>query len=547
MSAKTPRDRISLAKNWPVWLGVILAVILLALFLAGVSTGFHSLRGWGSFIAVLALGCGILWLGWWLLRREAPPRWLGLLLVGAAVLRLAAGVVWFVALPVAGHGSSPEQSGYVMSDAQGRDQAAWQLASSKKPVWQAFSSYRKADQYGGLLFASALLYRTLGSDYHQPLLIIIVTAAFSALAILFTWAFTRRAWGDHAAWLAAWILALYPEAILLGSSQMREAFSITLIAAAMYGFIRFTQDHSLVSLGWVLGALLLNLPVSPPFTALMVAILILMTLVMAKSIFGEQLYRRFRIWLVAGGVVLLVVIGLWLSLRQFSPKAGANLLAVAGYWIRKSAEWQAYLSKHASGWIQKIFNTTPTWTHMPLLLGYGVVQPFLPAALITPTEAPIWRWIGIWRAMGWAVLLPFLIYAPLRAWRHNQSGDFARGLSLAVWLAILTASYRGGGDLWDNPRYRLAFASLQVALVAWAWTEQRRAADPWLRRALVSVALILAWFLPWYLQRYLQLPVGDLFKTFGLGVASAVLYIVWDWARQDPKRQAQKPPKQFDE
>ncbi len=413
MSVTTQKFRNSFAKRWPIWLGAALAILLLALLLAEVSTGFHGLRGWGSFIAGLIIGAGILWFGWWLLRRETPPHWLGWLLVGATLLRLAAGMLWFIALPVAGYGTPAEQSGYVMSDALGRDQAAWKLGSSDKPMWQAFSNYRKADQYGGLLFLSALLYRTLGSDYHQPLLIVVVTAAFSALAILFTWAFARRAWGDSAARLAAWILALYPEAILLGSSQMREAFSITLIAAAMYGFIRFTQDHSLVSLGWVLGALLLNFPISPPFTALLLAILIVMALVMAKSLFGERFYRQFRIGLIAGGLVLLVVIGLSLSLHQFSPKAGTNLLALPGDWIRKSAEWQAYLSKHASGWIQKIFKTTPTWAHMPLLMGYGVVQPFLPAALITPTGAPIWRWIGIWRAIGWALLLPFLIYASL--------------------------------------------------------------------------------------------------------------------------------------
>jgi hypothetical protein len=541
MSVTTRKIRNPLAKQWPIWLGAALAILLLALLLAEVSTGFHGLHGWGSFIAVLILGAGILWFGWWLLRRETPPRWLGMLLVGAALLRLAAGMLWFIALPVAGHGSPAEQSGFVMSDAMGRDQAAWKLGSSDKPLWQAFSNYHKADQYGGLLFISALLYRTLGSDYHQPLLIVVLTAAFSALAILFTWAFARRAWGDSTAWLAAWILALYPEAILLGSSQMREAFSITLMAAAMYGFIRFEQDRSVVGLVWISGALLLNLPVSPPFTALMVAILGVMALVMAKSLFGERLYRRFRIGLIAGGLILLVIIGLWLSMRQLTPKAGDNLLALTGYWIRKSAEWQAFLSRHASGWIQKIFKSTPTWTHIPLLLGYGVVQPFLPAALITPTEASFWRWIGIWRAAGWAVLLPFLIYAPLRAWTRKGTGDFTKGLSLAVWMTILTASYRGGGDLWDNPRYRVAFASLQVALVAWAWMEQRRTADPWLRRAMVSVALILAWFVPWYLQRYLQLPVGDLFKTFGLGIASAVLYILWDWARQRPKNEDQKP------
>jgi hypothetical protein len=50
---------------------------------------------------------------------------------------------------------------------------------------------------------------------------------------------------------------------------------------------------------------------------------------------------------------------------------------------------------------------------------------------------------------------------------------------------------------------------------------------------LVGVGLVLAWFLPWYLHRYLLLEwvVLDVFKTFGLGIASAVLYWIWDWAR----------------
>jgi hypothetical protein len=113
----------------------------------------------------------------------------------------------------------------------------------------------------------------------------------------------------------------------------------------------------------------------------------------------------------------------------------------------------------------------------------------------------------------------------------------ALGASLAVWLVILSASFRSGGDQWDNPRYRAAFFCLQVALVAWAWVNQQRQSDPWFRRMFIGVGFILAWFVPWYLRRYtfLTWPVVDVFKTFGLGVASAMLNRIWDWTRLEVK------------
>ena len=87
--------------------------------------------------------------------------------------------------------------------------------------------------------------------------------------------------------------------------------------------------------------------------------------------------------------------------------------------------------------------------------------------------------------------------------------------------------------MWDNPRYRAMFAGPAIALAAWAWVQYRLTADAWLRRALVGIALVLAWFLPWYLMRYVYLPwpVTDEIKVLGLGIASALLYCIWDWAR----------------
>ena len=509
----------------------LVALLALSLAFAWISSGFQDIQGWGSFLGVLFLGAAILGGGWWALKGEAPPRWLGGLLLGAALLRLAVGLFWYVSLPVWGYDSPPEQSGYVMADAYDRDQTAWQLARSEKPLLKAFQGgYRRVDQYGGLLFLSGLTYRYLGGETHQPLMMVVITASFSALGVLFLWAFARRAWDDRIGKLAAWMLALYPEAVLLGSSQMREAFIMTLAVVAFYGLARYWRERSWVGLVWVFTALLLSVPFSPPATALLMVMLVMQALVLGKTLFQGYIPASRRFWLIFIGLAAIIVVGLWFSWGRFAPEGVSNPLALVSWWVKKSAGWQAYLSERASGWMQKIFASTPQWTHFPMLLVYGVVQPFLPAALIDITGVAIWRGIAIWRAVGWMLLLPLLLYAPVRAWSKRGDG-FSRGLSLIVWLGILIASYRGGGDMWDNPRYRATFVGLQVALAAWAWVEYRRAPDPWLRRILVGVVLILIWFIPWYLARYIHLPwpVVDPFKVLALGIATAIIYWIWDW------------------
>jgi len=512
------------------------SLIILSLGLALISTDFLGVDGWISFLLASLLGAALLAGAWQLFRREAMPRWMLWLLIGAALLRLAAGAVWLLVLPAAGYDSPPERLGYVMADAYDRDRTAWELARSDKSLWKAFQgTYRKADQYGGLLFLSAAIYRYSAGEAHQPLLMVVLTAAFSSLAILFTWGFTRRLWGDGAASLAAWALALYPEAVLLGSSQMREAFTITLAIAAAYGLLRFVQERSWWGLALVIGSLVLSLPLSPPSAALLLIVLIIQASGMGRGLLPASLQARRWFWPVLVGMVVLVALGLWLALLQFAPQNVTSPLGVVGWWVRKSADWNAYLSERSSGWMQKIFDSTPEWTHAPMLVLYGVVQPFLPAALIDITGAPIWRLIAAWRAAGWTLLMPLLAYAPLRALRKDW---LERALSLAVWLVILVASFRGGGDAWDNPRYRLTFAGMQLALAAWVWAEQRRAPDPWLRRIVVGAGLIFLWFVPWYLRRYLHFawPVVDLFKTLGLGVTSAVLYWIGDIVGEDIKK-----------
>jgi len=512
-------------KQWGFWRFTLLGItfVVLSLLLAWASSRFTSVDSWLSFLILSLLAGGILYGSWRTIKTDKTfelPSWLGWLIIGAAVLRLLAGMLWYSGLPNWGYGSPVEQAGYVMADAHARDTTAWELAQSKDPLLIAFGEFRQVDQYGGMLFLSASIYRYIGGDFHQSLQIVVLTATISSLAVLFTWAFARRLIGEKGALLSAWIVALFPDAIILGSSQMREAFLMTLIAAALYGLVRYIQDRSSTGLVWILIALLLMLPFSPPITG----VFLVMFVILAISIDGWEVFRQPRFWLILGGIAIVVVIGIWLAWERIAPEGINNPIALVSWWFRESARWQAYFVKRSSPLIRRIFNTTPDWVNTPVLLGYGIVQPFLPGALLDQ-GFPIWKGIAIWRAIGWTLMLPFLMVAPFVLWNVKEKRRLATGLFLIVWMGILIAALRSGGDLWDNPRYRVVFISFQAVLVAWVWIVQRAGNNPWLKRVIIGLGIILLWFIPWYMGRsgWLNWPIENVFVTLAFGLISVFI------------------------
>ncbi len=523
-------------RMWRFVLGGFVLIVL-SVFLAWVSSGFLDIQSWGLFLVPNLIAVGILFGGWYGIEADKSfelPNWLGWLMVGAVLIRLFAGVLWFAGLPSWGYGTEVEQSGYIMSDAHARDTAAWDLARSGESVLAAFGKYRYVDQYGGMMYFSAVIYRYLGGIQHLPLQMTILTASFSALAILFTWAFSRRLWGEKIAFLAAWILALFPDAIILGSAQMREAFLMTLIAAALYGLVRYIQDRSWSGLAWVVASFLLMLPFSPPIAG----VFLVMIIIIAISLDGWQVLRQPRFWIILAGIALVVGVAIWFAWERIAPEGITNPIALVNWWFRESARWQAYFVKRSSPLIRRIFKTTPEWIHIPILLGYGILQPFLPGALLDQ-GAPIWKGIAIWRAIGWTLLLPLILVAPILLLRSKEDRKFAIALLTVVWMSILIAALRSGGDLWDNPRYRVVFISLQVGLIAWVWYSQRDSKNPWMWRTIIGLVILLAWFVPWYLQRSDQIiwPISNVFVTFGLGLLSACIYFLWMYWRGRTKRE----------
>ncbi|HEY5902427.1 MAG TPA: hypothetical protein VIU39_07735, partial [Anaerolineales bacterium] len=356
-----------------------------------------------------------------------------------------------------------------------------------------------------------LVYRYLSPDMHRPLLLVLLSAMIAALGLSFLWKASVAQWGAKVAAAAGWIYALYPESVLLGGSAMREPYLMAFSALALWGFVAW---HTLEERrGWIwIGAALAGMLLVSPAVALVTLLLL------GGWLFFSGGRGRIPWWAVLAALVIFIG-GLFLlssALDRQGELAHLTPIGVVNNWLRGAVKWDVYQLERGSGWVQKLFDEMPAWLRLPFVMVYGIFQPVLPATLMEPTTAT-WRVIGVLRALGWYALLPLLVFSLFAGTRPAASGSGQGGrvwawLSALIWLWILLAALRGGGDQWDNPRYR-AILFLWQALVAGhalVWWSERR--TPWLGRLVLAEVVFLAVFTEWYASRYFhwgfQLPFG---------------------------------------
>jgi hypothetical protein len=206
---------------------------------------------------------------------------------------------------------------------------------------------------------------------------------------------------------------------------------------------------------------------------------------------------------------------------------------VLRYWVDAVLHWDTLVTIRRSGRVQFHLESLPQWLHFPFILGYGIFQPVLPAAIASP--APwIWRGLGIFRALGWYALAPLLVYVLVSVWRLQPSVKkrwlVVMVLVISAW--VLVSSARAGGDQWDNPRYRTIFLPWMAAAAAWGITYARKTKDHWLYRALLIEGIFLVFFTYWYISRYyLGVLRLELFAIIAVVVVLSLLVILWGWLR----------------
>lgn len=503
------------------------ALISLALggLFASIERG-NFLIGFLSFSFVFLLSLVVLiFAGLWSTEAEQPTELgrrethLVLVIALAFFLRLAVGLTLHVALPLYGHDDEDDRAGYVYTDAHKRDNQAWELAISDRPLLDAFSKKNASDQYGGLLAFNAFIYRYLSPDAQRPLMLILFSAFVAALGVPFLWKAVNQAFGEKVAWASIWIFVLYPESVLLGASAMREPYLLTFSAFALWGFInlfdRPSRERQANRSGWVwLGFGLLGMLLVSPAVALVTIIIFAGWVYFTSE--GKEI--SWNALLVVAAVFMVGLFLLSSSLNRSSQFDATSPLHVINDWLKSAVKWDAYQLERDSGWVQKIFDEGPRWIRLPFVAIYGIFQPILPASFVHPTKL-IWALLSFLRGLGWYAILPLLILSfgaatgseprPVDPVSGSAQGsrkprNLILWLSLIAWIWILLASVRGGADLYDNPRYRTILFLWQSILAGYAWVWWRETRSVWFLSILTCEVVFVLVFTQWYLSRYLH-------------------------------------------
>gem|GEM_PF-642176 len=431
--------------------------------------------GWLAAGGLTGAACLVLGLAW---RWAGGGRKLAVLMAAAFGLRLAMGIIMSLGIQAFGYNEPVQRAGYVYADAFTRDQDAWTLAQSDKPLWASFQKDFLSDQYGGSLALSALIYRAISPDAHRRFLILILTAFVFSAGLPFFWRAVKKRWDEPLAQLSTWLLVLYPESILVGASQMREPFLLGLSMIAFWAVFNFRRRRRLSTLIFAAAGLGML-----AFSSRAAVVILGALLVCAWLEYVDEIINRSWKWLGGAGLAAAALI----------------LLIFSWSWVKTASAYDASLTVRDSGMVQMILRNIPEALGAPFVITYGLAQPVLPAVLAD--SAPlVWKTIGTLRALGWYGLAPFLLYAIFVCWQARPEKE----RRLLLWWAfssllwLLLCSARAGGDQWDNPRYRVLFLPFMALLTAWGWQWSRARRDAWVWAWVGTDFLFVTVFLSWY-------------------------------------------------
>ena len=515
--------------RWDIWLRLVIALAAGATIGAGVAVLSPGpfLNAWLPAWLLSSISVYLLAQAWNWAGRGRALAWMVAL---AFLLRMVVGIGMSLAMPIWGYPEKEQQAGYLFKDAYARDMQAWDLASSRHPLWTSFRDEFATDQYGGLLAVSAAIYRYISPDAHRSYLLLIVGAFFAALGAPFLLQAVRLRWPERVGIIATWIYVLYPDAIFFGSGQMREPFLVGLAAIAFWLVLSWDQ-HSRAKWAGLIATLFGMALISSRVAGAMIAFLAFLFLM--EYVVGRLDERR-RVIGRAGLVLALLL-----------------FVVFSWEWFRSATVWDVIVTQNDSGWVAKIIHEATVKTGIaaeylgPVLTTiYGLARPVLPAAITQDAQSTLWKVVGIVRSIGWYMLAPFLVYGLFAIWREQDPARRRRLIWLAatvfIWLVI--ASARGGGDAVDNPRYRSLLMPFLALLAAWAidWALAHR--DAWLWRWIAIEGIFMTFFTIWYASRYWKIwGRMSFWATVGWIVILSGMVLVggWAWDNMQSKKPAE--------
>ena len=212
-------------------------------------------------------------------------------------------------------------------------------------------------------------------------------------------------------------------------------------------------------------------------------------------------------------------------------------------WILEAGKWDALLLERSSGFVQYIVSIIGERYRLLFAALYGLFQPVLPAALIEPSKL-FWKILNSLRATGWYLIIPALLYGLVYMFREKDKHlkfEFVFIWFLSVFWIILS-SIRAGGDMWDNPRYRLSFLLFITFAVSQSFSYGWKTKDHWFKRILLAEAIFVLFFLQWYISRYTN--IFENLPFFQMVIVLVVIFMIiiftgiWTELRLERKRKS---------
>ncbi|MBQ6505212.1 MAG: hypothetical protein IJI57_14995 [Flexilinea sp.] len=495
------------------WLRYILIIVVLTGGIAAAVARWTEGEFWMTFR--LAAGLSILFLV------LSVPAWnwggrgktLAVMMLIAFTLRLAFGLGTVNLLPIYGHPDERrEQKGYLFDDAWRRDAEAWAIVSEEDISFvDSLTRQYHNDQYGGMTAMAVWLYKYFSPHDRRFTLIMLAGSFFAALGVPFLWNGLRGRWGKRIALIGCWIYVLYPDSIFFAGAPMREPFLNGIICAAFWALATF-HKHRWTSIDVLVACVVLCLPFSSMVSIVLAGITVFW-------IWAEMLIPRSKAWL-WGGIILMALSVLTLT-----------VVALPAFqdWVH----YDIFTTENTSGWVEKVVGEIGGQFRSIFVAIYGLTQPVLPAIAVYPVAPACdlahgpcttiyWKVVGIFRAAGWYILVPFLFYAIFSTLRIKDKRERAlmvvNAVFVVVWLFI--SSLRAGGDQIDNPRYRVIFLPWLAFMAAWGIDFAIRLRDWWLVRWIAIELIFLGFFTQWYYSRY----SGDAIRRYPFW--RTVIYIV---------------------
>lgn len=485
-------------QTWKLLINWVLVSVTLGAVITTVVETNNFWNGMISTTLLIAVSIGVLY---FLHRYARGGRCLAWMIFAAFFLRLGIGIWLMVALPIQGYPTDQQKAGYVFFDAYKRDIQAYNLATSEKPIISAFTKRYASDQYGGYLALSMLVYRFLSPDAHRPTLMLVLSALAGAAAIPFFWLLAKRFLSRSIVVISAWILVLFPQGVLMGASQMREAWIILFMVIGFWSFLEWMYDTRSRKI-WLLVICLVGLLLLSP------GFIFLLLILIGGWWLLEKRKNPIPLWVVITLIVFVVVGVLVLAYGLSRPdQAGKDSpIEIIINWFRNAIAWDMQLSATGSGRLSYLFESIPAAFQFPFILVYGILQPVLPAAILDDARW-IWNLISSILAAGWYLMLPLLIYAVFAVRGEKDERLRAKLIWIITlsWLWIIISSARAGGDQWDNPRYRVVMLPWLAIICAWAWMWAKEQGKFWLNRILLCEGVFLLFFTQWYASRYLRI------------------------------------------